>query len=457
MDPDPGSIFSLLLQSSGFLSDYGVFFLVIAILLLLSAGISASEVALFSLTRIDLEEFEEEPSSNRKRVMLLLKRPKRLIATLLIASNLANIGAIMIITYLIHGIKKDYGWDQNEFLNEYVIPLFEIVVITFILLLFGEVTPKVYASTNRKKFATVAALPVSFLVGMFYPFTWTLIKSTKFLDRRVKQSNDEATHEEIKHAIELTSEEESPEEEKEILKEIVNFSNTQVKSIMRARVDVKAVEISLPFKELLKAVNEHGYSRLPVFEENPDHIKGILYIKDLLPLLQSGEENPDWSKLVRAPYYIPESKKIQDLLEEFKEARLHIAIVVDEFGGTSGLVTLEDIIEEIFGEINDEFDDDEQVYSKLSDTEYVFDGKIALNDLFRITDVTESDFADVKGEADSLAGLLLEICGRFPKPEEVIEHAHYRFVIESVTRRRIKRIKFVILEKKTDDEENDAD
>ena len=270
---------------------------------------------------------------------------------------------------------------------------------------------------------------------------------TTLIDKKIAVENESASVEDIKHAIDLTSEEESPEEEKEILKGLVTFGNTAAKAIMTPRVEVKAIDMESTFDEVIGLVNEYNFSRIPVYEETLDSLKGVLYIKDLLPLLKKGATNKNWHELIREAYYVPESKKIDDLLDEFKDRRLHIAAVVDEFGGLSGIVTLEDIVEEIFGEINDEFDGDELVYSKLSDSEFVFDGMTPLNDLLKITDLATASFDEIRGDSDSLAGLILEIHGKIPEAGEVITHENFEFHVESVGDNRIKRVKFVIQEK----------
>lgn len=436
MDPDPYSYFFLSITFGDFMAGHGLSFLVVAFLLLMSALASGTEVAFFSLSPAEIQDFKEENGL----VWGLLHRPKRLLATILIFNNFVNVAIILLTTMSIAQFFKESGWDQQPW-GLWVRAVLEIGLVTFVLLFFGEITPKVYASQNRLKLVRAIAAPVTFLRALLTPISYMLISTTNFLDRRIKINNESASFEDIKHAIDLTSEEESPDDEKEILKGIVNFGSTPVKAVMRARVDVQSIDINTTFEELLDVVNQQGYSRIPVYEDSLDSVKGILYVKDLIPLLRAGNTDNNWLSLIRPAYFIPETKKIDNLLDEFKSRRLHIAIVVDEFGGTSGLVTLEDIIEEIFGEIVDEFDEEELIFSKLDETTYVFDGKMPLNDLIRTVDLPDNVFDEIRGDADSLAGLVLELHGRIPEKNEVITSGKFTFTIESVTKNRIKRVK----------------
>lgn len=441
MDPDPASLGYISAFLPDFLLQYGPLFLILLVLILLSALASGTEVAFFSLSQAEIQEFKEDNG----KTWDLLHRPKRLLATILIFNNLVNVAIILISSFTLHRMATEFGWEETS-MGRLLVTITEVGLITFVLLFFGEITPKVYASQNRLRIVRLVSPTIYVLRLILLPISLLLIRTTRFLDRRIKLQIETASFDDIKHAIDLTSEEESPEEEKDILKGIVNFSSTQVKSIMRARVDVMAVAIETELEALVALINEVGYSRMPVYEESLDQIKGILYVKDLLPLLKSSNQSQDWQSLVRPAYFIPETKKIDDLLEEFKSRRLHIAIVVDEFGGTAGLVTLEDIIEEIFGEIVDEFDDEELVFSKLSDTTYIFDGKMPLNDLIRNVGLSDNVFEEVRGDADSLAGLILELHGKIPERGEVIEHESCRYTVESVGKNRIKRVKFEILD-----------
>lgn len=441
MDPEPGSIIVILAGVPEFLTQFGLYLLSILVLLVLSAVVSGTEVAFFSLSSAEKEEFKTEG----KRVWELLKNPKYLLATILIANNLVNVAIILISSFSIAQMAAFYHWEETAW-ADIVLPIVEVGLITFILLFFGEITPKVYATQNRLLIVRRIAVPMYVLRTILQPISYVLISTTGFLDRKVKDQSEAASFEDLKHAIDLTSEEESPSEEKNILKGIVNFASTQVKSIMRARVDVVAVDLSAPFEEVVELVNKEGYSRMPVYDESLDTVKGILYVKDMLALLKQDARQLDWKQLIRPAYFVPETKKIDDLLEEFKSRRLHIAVVVDEFGGTAGIVTLEDIIEEIFGEISDEFDDEELIFSKLSETKYVFDGKMPLNDILRIVEVPDNSFDEVRGDADTLAGLILEIHGKLPVVGDVVEADGFRFTVESASLRRIKRIKFEVLE-----------
>lgn len=450
MDPDPGSLSIIAFSLSSFFVSFGPHLLIIFVLLLFSALISGSEVAYFSLTPSEIEAFKAEKEDRTSRVVFdLTRQPKRLLATILIFNNLVNVAIILVSTLVLNQSAELYGWGLTT-ASKILLSVIEVGLITFFLLFFGEITPKIYASQKRLTIVRSLALPLRILRGFFTPVSWLLINSTRFIDRRIKVESESASFEDIKRAIELTSEEESPEEEKEILKGIVNFSSISVKAIMRARVDVRSIEISSTFQEVVSLVNDFGYSRIPVYEETLDKVKGILYVKDLLPLLKKNADKESWKSLIRPAYFIPESKKIDDLLEEFKSRRLHIAIVVDEFGGTAGLVTLEDIIEEIFGEIVDEFDTEELAFSKLNESTYVFDGKMALNDIIKVMELPDGIFEEAKGEADSLAGLILEIQGRIPEKGETISLENFEFHIESVSKNRIKRVKMVVLENETE-------
>jgi putative hemolysin len=440
VDPDPLSSHILLAVVPAFWADYGVFLLLIAILLLCSAIASSTEVAYFSLSQAEVKVFRLQNGS----IWELIRKPKVLLATVLIFNNLVNVAIVLISSLVLQDIYSAYLLDQTVW-GPWVFPILEVGVVTFVLLFFGEITPKIYANQNRLIIVRLMSVPLHILRVGLSPISFLLLRGTNFLDRRVSIESTAASFADIKHAIDLTSEEESPDEEKGILKGIVNLSNTAVRSIMRARVDIAAADISMSLQAVVDRINSEGYSRMPVVDDSLDQIRGILYAKDLLPLLRDDNHREDWQILMRPAYFIPETKKINDLLDEFKSRRLHIAIVVDEFGGTAGLVTLEDIIEEIFGEIVDEFDEVELVSSKLSDNVYVFDGKLPLNDLVRTIDLDDDIFEEVKGNADSLAGLILELYGKIPERGAVISHEQFRFTIESVAKNRIKRVKMEIL------------
>lgn len=441
VDPDPNSTIPIRFDLSQYFASEWPMWVLMVVLTLFSALAGMAEVAFLSLTASEAEELHHE----NRRVWRLLQRPQQLLATILIFGTLSNVGIIFVAVMEIHDFFAHTAWAGKPWLPWMEFPL-DVLLISFLILLFGEITPKVYARHRRQQLIGLLAYPVAFLRFVLMPVSFLLVSTTNFWERRIKAEGGGASTEDIKHAIDLTSEEESPEEEKEILKGIVDFGNTLVKSVMRARVDMVALDVTSRLDEVLELVNQQGYSRVPVFEDNLDNITGILYVKDLIPLLKQGQSDADWHELIRTAYFIPETKKIDSLLDEFKKRRLHIAIVVDEFGGTSGLVTLEDIIEEIFGEISDEFDEEETVLTTLSETEYIVDGKMPLDDLIGQLELPDDEFDDVRGTSDTVAGLLLELHRRIPVPGEVILHGRYQFLVESVGQNRIKRVRILILD-----------
>lgn len=454
MDPEPGSlIVHWVLVALPWWPDLIVQLLIFLGLISLSFLASGSEVAFFSLTKPEIDAFRDSEEPKDQRVWKLLSTPDRLeasrslLATILITNNLVNVAAILIGSNVLHTITEQYG------INESVQLLLDLVFITSFLLFFGEITPKVYAARYRLKLVHLLTRPSAILKALFYPLSWALIKSTSFIDKRVNLTEASASLEDLKQAIDLTSTgDETEKDEREILKGIVNFSNIPVKSIMRARVDVMAIEITTPLNELLDFINDVNYSRIPVYEENLDSIKGVLHIKDLLPFLKKDSEPLKLDNLLREVQFIPETKKIDDLLEEFKDQRSHMAVVVDEFGGTAGIVTLEDVIEEIIGEINDEFDSEDWVYTKVDDSTYIFEGRIALQDVRKILDLEDSIFEDERGESDSLGGLILEINGKIPEEGEVIHYRNFELEVESVSNHRINMVKFQIHPEETEEE-----
>lgn len=407
--------------------------LVMLVLLVSSALISGSEVAFFSIDAKDRETLNSEKDAKSIRVLDQLVKPKKLLATILIANNFINIAIVILSTYIINNIIS-FGPDE-EILN-FVIT---VVVATFLILLVGEVIPKVYATNNSIKLAKFMASPI-FVVGKICsPLSNVLVRSTSFIDKRIKKSGTEISVNDLDHALEITDIEGVTDEDKKILEGIVKFGETDVKQIMKSRVDVVAFDESNSFNELLPQIIENGYSRIPIFKESFDNVSGVLYVKDLLPHIDSGEF--DWTSLLREPFFVPESKKIDDLLRQFQESKVHMAIVVDEYGGTSGIVTLEDVIEEILGEISDEFDDDDIIYSKIDENNYVFEGKISLVDMYKIMDIEGESFEDEKGEADTLAGFLIEKSGKIMKKNERIKFGDYLFEVEAADKRRIKQVK----------------
>jgi putative hemolysin len=407
------------------------------ILLCLSALISASEVAFFSLSPKNREEFRKSTSSRDKVVLQIYEKPKQLLATILIASNLVNIGIVLISEKV---AEKELGFISNPLIAF----LIQVVAVTFLILLFAEVIPKVFANQHSQSVARFMAFPISFLEKLLYPLSFILIASTSFIDKKVKKKTQHISVEDLSHALDLTISVDTPESERKILKGIVKFGQVNVKQIMIPRMDITAFEYNSPFRKLLENILASGYSRVPIYRDAIDKVAGILYVKDLIPYL----DDPDdfkWQSLIREPFFVPENKKNDDLLKEFQHRKIHMAVVVDEFGGTSGIVTLEDVIEEIVGEINDEFDDDDLVYSKLDDSNYVFEGKISLNDLSRKLGIESDIFELTSGrEADTLAGFLIEFTGNILKKGQEVKFKGYIFTVESADNRKIKRVKVTV-------------
>ena len=394
-----------------------------------SAFVSASEVAYFSLTSAELEEMDND------NVRQLLQNPNELLATILITNNFINVAIVVISTYL----TSIAIWFPEGSSLEFV---FQVVIITGLLLLFGEIMPKVYANNNAVAFSLRTNKVLISLKKAVYPLSYLLLASTNFINKKLVSKQTPISIEEISKALDIIDHE-NKEEEERILRSIVEFGNTDVKEIMKSRVAISAIDKKTSFTQVLKIIISSGYSRIPVFEKRIDKIVGILYIKDLIPYLN--EKNDfDWVKLCRAPYFIPETKMLNDLLKEFQAKKNHLAIVVDEYGGTSGLVTLEDVLEEIVGEINDEFDVDDNVYSKLDECNYIFEGKISLNDFLKITKAEIDFFDKIKGEYDTLAGLVLELEGNIPKIGTVYKIFPFTIVVESADLRKIKRLKVTI-------------
>ena len=406
-------------------------------MLVCSALVSGSEVAYFSLSPNDKDNLAN--SKDRKSILLisLLERPKRLLATILITNNFVNVAIVILSTYLIDLI-------INNSYSEATIFILQVVVVTFLLLLLGEVIPKIYANKKPLSLAGFMAIPIYVLRTLLTPLSSILVNSTNFIDKRVKKRGHNISVDELSHALELTSDENEKEEDQKILEGIVKFGNTDVKQVMTSRVDVLSIEKQTSFKEVIDLILESGYSRIPVHKENFDNIIGVLYTKDLLNHLK--EDKFDWNKIIRKPFFVPENKKIDDLLREFQTKKIHMAIVVDEYGGSSGLISLEDILEEIVGEINDEFDNDELAYSKLDDQNYVFEGKTPLIDVYRALNIDGKEFEAEKGESDTLAGLVLELFGKIPKKNEKFKFNEYQITIEAADKRRVKHIRLTLPE-----------
>jgi len=410
----------------------GVIGLIINICLLLSSAlISGSEVAYFSLSPNDLSEIRNHPSKTNNLISKHLNDKESLLATILIGNNFVNVAIVILTSFVADSF---IGFGNNELIKF----AFEIIFITALILFFGEILPKIYSSQSPKKFASLMAYPLLVLSRLFRPLSAVLVKSTNIVNKRIKKNVGNLSLEDISQALELTSRDIS--EEKEMLEGIVKFGNIDVSEIMTARVDVVDVEINSDYKKVLQVIIDSGYSRIPVFEDTPDKVKGILYVKDLLPYLTKSTEFK-WQRLIRDAYYVPETKMISDLLGEFQAQNIHMAIVVDEYGGTSGVVTLEDILEEIVGDINDEMDDEEQLYTQLEDGSFVFEGKTLINDFHKATNTDEDLFEKVRGEAETLAGILLELKGTIPAKHEIITFRNIDFTILASDSRRIKKVK----------------
>ncbi len=402
------------------------------ILLLMSGLLSGSEVAYFSLSPADINDIEHKDQRSDRLVLKHLKDPETLLATILIGNNFVNVGIVILSAFISNSLVV-YG-------NPYWVKvLVEVVGITAIILFFGEIFPKVYATRFAMKFAEAMAYPLVVLKSIFSPLSLVLVKSSDFVNKHIARKYGSISLDDISHALEITSEDIT--EEKEILESIVKFGNTSADEIMTARVNVVDIEITSDFAKVLSVIVEDSYSRIPIFENTPDNVKGVLYVKDVLPYVNEKADFA-WQSLIREPYFIPETKKINDLLEEFKLNKIHMAIVVDEYGGTSGIVTLEDILEEIVGEISDEQDEDESFYTKQPDGSYIFEAQTLLNDFYKVTETNETDFESVKGEAETLAGLILEIKGEIPDKDEKIKFKKFLFTIVSVDSRRIIQVKF---------------
>jgi gliding motility-associated protein GldE len=408
------------------------------VLILFSALASGSEIAFFSLSPSNLNELDEDKNETDRKILKLREDSERTLATILIANNLINVTIIMLLNYFIAHV-VDFG---NAVWLEFLVIT---VLLTFLLLLFGEIMPKVYAGQHTLAFCRYTADGILFLSKLFHPLSEILIKTGLLAEKVVQKENHVLSVDDLEQALELTDKEELK-EEKNMLEGIVRFGDETAKEVMTSRQDVVDLDFRLPFPEVLKCIIENNYSRIPVYQDTIDNIRGILYIKDLLPHL-SKPATFRWQSLIRPPYFVPETKKIDDLLRDFQENKVHIAIVVDEFGGTSGIITLEDILEEIVGEINDEYDEEEKNYTRINANTYIFEGKTLLSDLYKILNLDDETFEEVEGDADSLAGLLLEIKGDFPELHERIDYKNFTFEVTEIDEHRISKIKVVIHEK----------
>ncbi len=432
MDPDPLPQIITIFSASNLIWIQS---LIVVVLLIGSALISGAEVAFFSLQLKSLEDIQESDTDPAlERVINQLKNPKRLLATILVANNFINIAIVLVFSALGDTLFKGIE-------NPYLILFIEIGLITSLILLFGEILPKIYANRNAFAFSKRMALLISFLDRyLLFWITYPMSQTTSFLENRLGDKKNHLSVDQLSQALELTGANETTFDEQRILEGIVNFGNTDTREVMCPRMDMFALSDTLTLEEILPLILEQGYSRIPVYHEKRDNIKGILYTKDLLPNLE--EPNFKWQKLLKPPIYIPENKKLDDLLKEFQQKKIHLAIVVDEYGGTSGLITLEDIIEEIVGDISDEFDEQDLSYSKLDDQTFVFEGKINLKDFFRVINLEDYTlFEETKGEAETLAGLLLEMAKKFPKKGQKIKYQGYVFTIEEMEQLRIKQVK----------------
>lgn len=412
----------------------GIGLIGLVVLIMVSAMISGSEVAFFSLSPVDLNQLEKKGSLASRTVLRMLDNQERLLATILVTNNFVNI-AVVILSTIIAEMLVDFS----------AVPalgfIVKVILITFLLLLFGEILPKLYANHKPMSFALIMAHPLQVIQKLFKPVTSLLIMSGSFIYGGVNRKRENLSINDLSHALDLAAP--SLKEDKMILKGIVDFGNKAVTEIMKPRIDVVAVNTSTAMSKLISVIIESGYSRIPVFSETFDDVRGVLYVKDLLPHHQKGDSFK-WQTLVRPPYFVPETKKINDLLKEFQTQKIHMAVVVDEYGGTTGIITMEDILEEIVGEISDEFDLEEIYFSKLDDSNYVFEGKTPLNDFYKVLNLDHDVFDDIRGDADTLAGLILEYVGEIPEKNKKIIYREFEFKIESADKRRIKQIRLFI-------------
>jgi putative hemolysin len=430
LDPEPSLEIISLIDTNLIFGFIGIF-----VLLFCSAIVSGAEVALFSLSQKDIDETIQDSTSKGKIISHFLEKPKKLLATLLVANNFINIGVVILFSFVGKNLFTAITSPVLKFIAE-------VILVTFLLLLFGEVLPKVYASRNNVKFAKLIAYPISGLDKILSPVSLPMRSATIYLQNRLGKQKTNFSVNQLSQALELTATDETSTDEQKILEGIVSFGNTDTRQVMSPRIDVFALEITETFDAIFSKIIEKGFSRIPVYRDNIDQIEGVLFVKDLLPYINSIAF--DWTTLLREPFFVPENKKLDNLLKDFQSMKSHLAIVVDEYGGTSGLVSLEDVIEEIVGDISDEFDDEPVNYSQIDEKNYIFEGKINLKDFYRIIEVDEDLFEVKKGEAETLAGFILEILGNFPKKGQKLTFENCLFIIESVDQKRIKQIKVTI-------------
>lgn len=437
MPPEHPNIFFLdILNHNLGIADVGVitacvFFIIICVFL--GALIAGSENAFFSLTPTQLHDLDEEQSPKSKTILWLINKHKILIATILIAGNFINVTVVMLSTYLINLIFNFSQYPVGRI-------VFETVVVTFVIVLFGEVLPKLYAAQNAYKVGKLMAFPMLRLSQALKPFVWMLSRTSAIIDKRITKKGHTVSVDELNYAIDITSDKDTPKEEKLILKNIVNFGETDVKQVMKPRIDVAYIENNMKFHDLLNRIKQWGYSRFPVTHKGFDNVVGVLFIKDVLPHINQGNEF-DWQSLAKPAKFVPENKKIDDLLKDFQAEKTHMAIVVDEYGGALGIVTMDDIIEEVFGEMNDEFDVEEIQYSKLDDQSYVFEGKTNIIDMCRVLNLSDDYFDEYKGESETINGLITEVFEKIPNIGQKLDIASIEFKIETVDKRKINRVK----------------
>ncbi len=427
MDPEPSLLFSN--------ADLIFGFTLIFILLAGSALVSAAEVAFFSLTSDDIAACAQRHPGKGAIISRLLERPKKLLATMVVANNFLNIGVVILYSVIGQAVFSGIDSTVLKFIAD-------VVLVTFFILLFGEVLPKIYANRNNVKFACFIAGPLSFLDILLTPVSIPLRKLINFLHKKLGKQKSNFSVDQLSQALELTSSEGTSQNEQKILEGIVSFGNTDTRQVMSPRIDIFALDIDETFAEIMPKITDKGFSRIPVYRDNIDQIEGVLFVKDLIPHINRKEF--DWKTLLREPFFVPENKKLDNLLKDFQTMKNHLAIVVDEYGGTSGLVSLEDVIEEIVGDISDEFDDENINYSQIDDKTFLFEGKINMKDFYRIVDADEEVFEESKGEAETLAGFILEILGNFPKKGQKINFDRYRFTIETVDKKRVRQIKVTL-------------
>lgn len=403
--------------------------------LMVSGFISGSEIAYFSLTPAQQEELDQGPKG--EIVRHLLSMPERLLATILITNNFVNVSIVVLCNYAFSQIFVFH--DVSGVLSF----VFYTVILTFIILLFGEIVPKLYSNTYTTKWAAMATTGISLAIKVFYPLSSVLVHSSTFVNRVVTKKTDNISTDELSQALEITDL--NTPDDKEMLEGILKFGDTTAAEVMTPRVDIVDLDISATFAEVMEVVIGKGYSRMPVYEDTQDNIKGVLYSRDLLPYIGKDVKDFEWQSLLREPYFVPESRMIDDLLEDFRKMKIHMAIVIDEFGGTQGLVTMEDVLEEIVGDIDDEYDEEEKTYQRLPDDTYIFEGKTLLTDFFRITDLDEEEYASVAEDAETLAGMLLAIKGDFPKEKESIVYGRCRFLVLDISRHRIVSVRVKVM------------